>query len=132
MRTKDLGADFWGKSRLHAYATANIVDLQLLLAGLAAAAAVLRCSFLEVAFCLRHQTGRTTRVASFPHYCILSCVVTSHRVNRSRHDREKVELFCTYTDLDSRQGKVLGISSWGGVQSTPAERLSSLFCPLRI
>jgi hypothetical protein len=45
-----LGADFGGKSRLHAYAaTANIVDLRLLLlAGLAAA--VLRCSVLEAAF----------------------------------------------------------------------------------
>lgn len=51
---KDLGADFWGRSRLHAYATANIVDLQLLfaVAGLEAAAAVLRCtcSFPDVAF----------------------------------------------------------------------------------
>ena len=45
----------------------------------------------------------------------------------------KVELLlCTYTDLDSRQGKVLGISSWSGVPSAPAERLSSLLCSLRI
>jgi hypothetical protein len=79
----------------HAYtlvhATANIGVLQLFLAGLATAAAVLRCSFLEVAFVSDIKLGEShVYLSSFPRYRIrLSCVVTSHYVYRSRHDRER-------------------------------------------
>lgn len=75
------------------YATANIGVLQLCFSpGLRP---LLRCFTCSVQLsggrsCLRHQAGRITRVASFPRYRIrLSCVVTSHYVYRSRHDRER-------------------------------------------
>lgn len=126
----------------HAYtlvhATANIGVLQLCFSpGLRP---LLRCFTSSVQlsggrFCLRHQTGRITRVPVFVSTLPYSFELCRHkplRLPKSARQGKVELLLCTYTDLDSRQGKVLGISSWSGVPSAPAERLSSLLCSLRI
>jgi hypothetical protein len=136
MRTKDLAADFWGKSRLHACSC----NCQYWGLATVSRRACDRCCGASVQlsggrFCLRHQTGRITRVPVFVSTLPYSFELCRHkplRLPKSARQGKVELLLCTYTDLDSRQGKVLGISSWSGVPSAPAERLSSLLCSLRI
>lgn len=138
MRTKDLAADFWGKSRLHAcLCNCQYWGLAtVFLAGLASAATVLYLFGAAFWRSLLSQTSswenHTCSFVSTLPYSFELCRHKPLRLPKSARQGKVELLLCTYTDLDSRQGKVLGISSWSGVPSAPAERLSSLLCSLRI
>lgn len=85
-------------------------------------AAVVRCSFFGGSDTKPGALDTARRKASFPHYSFELPPCVSSQATEFHWSRRDTAL-CTYTDLDSRQDKVLGISTCNGVRSTPNKRL---------